>query len=254
MSREEKNLRRRGSGNFTNAGKTIAGIEGDTVVHADAKKKKSSTKASEPHPVVPGLTMDFVPFFNFEPRKREVRRAQMDKETLEKQRLKNRTGGYHTYDEFQCVVGNDRGTPGYQTEAQRFDTDFAGEEKKRREQVLERKHLIYDKRREINIRREEDRFQREAEKREKELERWKAMQENHTFGKKNLGSTPYNQITLKYNSGKDGQALMHDDAMVKWRAAHRARRLQEKMGGGRNPITGESRDLMNVPVRPTRPQ
>lgn len=179
----------------------------------------------------------------------------MDKETLEKQRLKNRTGGYHTYDEFQRVVGHDSGTPGYQTEAQRFDTDSAAEEQRMRMQKLSRHNLIIEKRREENMERDEARLKRAEEKRLAEVEKWKRLQEDHTFGKKNLGSTPYNQITLEYNDGDGGKMLHYEDSLVKWRAAHRARRLQEKMNGATNsnPITGEAKAFMNVPGRPENP-
>lgn len=178
----------------------------------------------------------------------------MDKETLEKQRLKTRTGGYHKYDEFQKIVGHERGTPGYQNEAQRFDTDTAAEEHHLKQAKLERQKRIYDKRREENLKRDELRYERERERQAKEFERWKKLRDNPKFGLKNNGSTPYNQITLQYNEGRKGQELKYQDSMIKWRAAHRARRLQEKMMGDNiNPITGQPQSLMDVPERPSMP-
>lgn len=224
---------------------------------AETSSSPSSSYLSpsiEPHPVVPGLTTDFVRFYNVAPRTRKVRRAQLDKETLEKQRLKDRTGGYHTYDEFQRVVGYESGTPGFQTEAQRFDRDSAGEEQRLRKSRLQRQNLILEKRREENRQREERRIRLEEEKRTAEKERWRALQNDPMAGKKNVGSTPYDQITLRYNDGKDGQRLKYQDSLVKWRAAHRARRLQEKaMGGNANPITGQPQRLIEVPKRPVPP-
>ena len=104
------------------------------------------------------------------------------------------------------------------------------------------------------MKRDELRYERERERQAKEFERWKKLRDNPKFGLKNNGSTPYNQITLQYNEGRKGQELKYQDSMIKWRAAHRARRLQDiMMGDNINPITGQPQSLMDVPERPSMP-
>merc|ERR1719198_2080183 len=83
--------------------------------------------ASAPH---------FVPFFNIQPRTRAYRKSQMDKEGIEKQRLKERKGGFHKYTEFKAVTGSEPGEPGYSSEAARFDTDAVGAEQRRKKQMM----------------------------------------------------------------------------------------------------------------------
>jgi len=175
----------------------------------------------------------------------------MDKETLEKQRLKARTGGYHKYDEFQTIVGFEDGTPGFQTEAQRFDTDAAGEEQRLRQAQYAGKEKLYTRRRQEAVDRDEVRWQKDMDTKQAEKEKWEHYRDAKLFGKKNIGSVPYNQITLQYNDGRDGESLRYEDDMIKWRAMQRARRLQQKMmGDNADPITGLPQVLIQVPDAP----
>jgi hypothetical protein len=210
-------------------------------------------QAPAPHPFVPGLPRDFVPFHNTEPRTREVRRAQTDKETLEKQRLKARTGGFHKYDEHQTITGYEEGTPGHVPEAARFDTDAAGMEFERRQAALQSKHAMWETKRLQQMEREDERWRRMDEAAQKEHQQWQRYRDENAFGKKNIGSVPYNAITLMYNEGRDGEELRFNDEVVRYRAALRAQRLQKNnMGEGINPLTGEKMELSSVPPIPSR--
>merc|ERR1719198_754103 len=115
--------------------------------------------ASAPH---------FVPFFNIQPRTRAYRKSQMDKEGIEKQRLKERKGGFHKYTEFKAVTGSEPGEPGYSSEAARFDTDALAAEQRRRKKVKAAYDSRIKARYDNGIAREERRFKRMAE--EKRLE------------------------------------------------------------------------------------
>merc|ERR1719326_382509 len=114
---------------------------------------------------VPGAAMlraasapGFVPFFNIQPRTRAYRKSQMDKEGIEKQRLKERKGGFHKYTEFKAVTGSEPGEPGYSSEAARFDTDALAAEQRRRQQVMASYNSRIKARRVNAVAREERRY------------------------------------------------------------------------------------------------
>lgn len=62
-----------------------------------------------------------------------------DREAIEKVRLKERSGGYHHYEEFKGVSQPEPASTLFISEADRFNKDFAAEEKARREQEYIRK-------------------------------------------------------------------------------------------------------------------
>lgn len=56
-----------------------------------------------------------------------------DREAIEKVRLKERSGGYHHYEDFQGVGKPEVQSTLFISEADRFNKDFAAEDKIRRE-------------------------------------------------------------------------------------------------------------------------
>lgn len=216
-----------------------------------AYRQQSNNDA--PHPFVPGLLRNFIPFNNIEPRTREVRRGQTDKETLEKQRLKSRTGGFHKYDEKQTVTGYDEGTPGFVSEACRFDTGAASMEFERRQERLHAKHTMWETKRVQQLNRENDRWKKMDDDHKNELKQLQRYREESTFGKKNVCSVPYDAITLRYNDSHQGDELRYQDEIVRYKAALRAQQLQSNMmGQGINPLTGEDMQRAEVPMIPDR--
>merc|ERR1719326_2270764 len=184
---------------------------------------------------VPGAAMlraasapGFVPFFNIQPRTRAYRKSQMDKEGIEKQRLKERKGGFHKYTEFKAVTGSEPGQPGYSTEAARFDTDVVGAEQRRRQ----REKQAYDNRighlHKNFLAREDRRFERMAEEKRLEEDKYRRYRADPLMGKKNVSGVPYHPVTLQYNDGDDGRRMEYEDAKIRFRAARRAKNMHEK--------------------------
>ena len=195
---------------------------------------------------------DFVPFNNVEPRTRAYRLAQMDKESLEKQRLVERKGGYHKYEKIKAVTEYEAGTVGFMPESGRFDTDTVGEEWRRRQAKIERAQQIYNNKRQENIVREEHRWAKMEEQKKAEVEKYTRYRADPLMGKKNVGSMPFDVVTLKYNDGADGARMAYEDEQIRYRAALRAKNLHEKSTGSSfDPITGGNARVVPTPQRPT---
>lgn len=195
--------------------------------------------------------MDFVPFNNTEPRTRAYRLAQMNKESLEKQRLAERKGGYHKYEVIKAVTEYEEGTVGFVPESGRFDTDTVGEEWRRRKAKHERSQRIYNQKREENVVREEERWRKMEEAKKAEVEKYTRYRADPLMGKKNVGSMPFDVVTLKYNDGDDGARLAYEDEQIRYRAALRAKNLHEKSTGSSfDPVTGGTARRIPTPNRP----
>ena len=115
----------------------------------------SSAKSSAPAPVArrprreATVTSSSAVRHVVAPRRAQAPAAAVGRDALEKQRLEQRTGGFHqrAYDSAQPV-----GTAGVDD---RFGHDFAAEEAERRRAALRRKQDIYSAQRETGLRREE---------------------------------------------------------------------------------------------------
>ena len=106
--------------------------------------------------------MDFPKYHNIKPRTRKEREGMRDREATEKMRLKERTGGYHHYEEFPGILHPEPVSTLYIPESERFDKDFAAIEKKRREDEHQRRQQLINGKREEVINRE--------------ISRWKLME------------------------------------------------------------------------------
>lgn len=70
--------------------------------------------------------------------------------------------------------------------------------------------------------------------------------------KRNTNSVAYDPITLKYNDSEDGKRLLFSDQHVRYRAALRAKFLNDKMcTNDYNIITGGDLSTTNLPSKPT---
>lgn len=194
---------------------------------------------------------DFVPFNNTEPRTRAYRHAQTNKESLEKQRLVERKGGFHKYEKIEAVTQYEAGTVGYMPEAGRFDTDTVGEEWRRRKAAHERAQQVYSAKREEAVVREEERWAQMEAQKKAEVEKYQRYREDPLMGKKNVGSMPFDVVTLKYNDGADGARMAYEDEQIRYRAALRAKNIHEKSNGSEyNPLTGQEGHRVPTPAQP----
>lgn len=133
-------------------------------------------------------------------------------------------GGFERYADPGNVAGSAAGadSAGYMPESERFITDVAGEAKLHREEQAARKAAAILRRREESRQREELRWKRMDEAKKEEEERVRRMREDGGKAAKNVGSMPYDFVTLQYRSGEGGDKLRYQDDRVKYRAAMRA--------------------------------
>mmetsp|Transcript_6894 Transcript_6894/g.16429 ORF Transcript_6894/g.16429 Transcript_6894/m.16429 type:complete len:225 (-) Transcript_6894:71-745(-) len=194
-------------------------------------------------------------FRNIKPRTRQQRRQLADKETLEKSRLRERTGGYHKYIDYgKGLTSQQPGSAGYIPEADRFHTDVAGEEKLLRDARVARGEQIISARREANAAREGERWARIDAAARNEAERWDEIRETGERAKRNKSSVPYNPLTLEYHESHEGLKLRYADDLVRYRAAQRAYTLQSHdVSTDYNPISGGALAKPTPPARPPAP-
>jgi hypothetical protein len=186
----------------------------------------------------------------------------MDKESLEKDRLKNRFGGKdgratRTQDFSDTNHTHTTMHPeaqGYCPEAQRFicgGFDIAGEEKGMREKGMVHRHFQDSRRREASAVREENRWSQIDRAAKEDEERWHRYREHGGKAQRNKSSVPFHPITLKYNDGKDGTRLKQHDQVVKYRAGLRAQNLHRRNNAaGFNPVTGQDYPALVLPPNP----
>ncbi|RHY95725.1 hypothetical protein DYB37_005523 [Aphanomyces astaci] len=182
-------------------------------------------------------------FKNIQARTRDERKAVRDKETWEKDRLRARKEGYIRVDTSisgSAMTVQAAGSQGYMSDADRFHTDVAGEEKVVRESRIAKHQMSYDTRRRDNQVREDQRWKAMDEKATEEKKRWDHLRDDGGKARRNKSSCQFNPITLKYNDGKDGERLKQADTEIRHRASVRAANLQfNSSRGGINPITGD---------------
>ncbi|OQS05726.1 hypothetical protein THRCLA_02173 [Thraustotheca clavata] len=182
-------------------------------------------------------------FKNINARTRDERKAVRDKETWEKDRLKARKEGYVRIDTSisgSAMTVQAPGSQGFMSDADRFHTDVAGEEKVVRESRMAKHQMVYDNKRQNNQIREEQRWKTMDAKAAEERQRWDRMREDGGKARRNKSSCEFNLVTLKYNDGKDGDRLKKADSEIRHRATVRAANLQfQNSRAGINPITGD---------------
>lgn len=193
--------------------------------------------------------MSFPQYHNVKPRSRREREGMRDREATEKMRLKERSGGYHQYQEFLGIHKPEQNSNMYIAESERFDKDFAAIEKRRREEEYQRKQQLLSQKREDVIGREISRWKMMETEEEKERRRIEERQASWKAGQKNNSSAAYNPITLDYDNTEQGRSLMQQDENVRYRAGLRMFNLDSKMNSQFNVITGEPRRPTNLPSR-----
>ncbi|KAG6965340.1 hypothetical protein JG687_00005475 [Phytophthora cactorum] len=183
-------------------------------------------------------------FNNIPARTREQREAVCDKEQREKERLRARKEGFIRVDTSAAGSAMLVYTPqsqGFMSDADRFHSDTAGEERVAREEARARARIQQERRRHETVNRDVRRWDAMDAASAEEKRRLEALRASGSKARRNKGGEPFNPITLKYNDGKDGERLQAADTAIKQRAMLRAQNLQyHNSREGINPITGES--------------
>lgn len=182
-------------------------------------------------------------FNNIPARTREQRDALQDKEQREKERLRQRKEGFVRVDTSatgSAMLVYSAKSQGFMSDADRFHSDTAGEERAHRDERNARAKLQLERKRYDSVQREIKRWSDMDAASAEEEKRVLALRQSGTKALRNKGGAAFNPITLQYNDGKDGQRLHAADQAVKHRAVVRAQNLQHHNSReGINPITGE---------------
>lgn len=185
---------------------------------------------------------------NVRPVGRDARRQH--REQIEKTRLGQRNFGFIRHHDVTCPLNISENSCQYSDVTQQFIGNSANKEKQTRERLIQQKKSYLNGKRQAGIDKEEQRWREIEEEHTARDERMKAARADPLTGKNCRNSMPYNPITLRYNNDPEGNRLLHEDNMTKYRGLLRSRRLDKYTNGGYNPITGTPRDIGCPPRRP----
>ena len=170
---------------------------------------------------------EYADFRNVQSRSRQERRNLMDKETREKQRLSERRGGYHHYEDLGMVTVPTPEACGFCSERERFQKDFAYYERERRQIIYQKKENALVQKQERLSRQEEARWDGIESQYRRDEERLAIQRAEGKKARRNAQSVPYDPITLKYRETLEGARLRNADHHIKHRAAMRSMNLQK---------------------------
>ncbi len=189
---------------------------------------------------------------NIQPLPRNSRKFATDKETVEKSRLKQRTGGFTKYVDPAGLIGSaDPSSAGYMPPSDQFITDVAAEDKLRRQAEAARRANDLLRRREAVAARDDARWQSMEAAKQAEEERVARLRENAKTAAANRRSMAYDPLTLQYEDSAAGRALKRQDDQIMYRAALRAQRLQHKGNGADfNVLSGADQQPLHNPMLP----
>eukprot|EP00307_Rebecca_sp_RCC1486_P005443 CAMPEP_0119413992 /NCGR_PEP_ID=MMETSP1335-20130426/6340_1 /TAXON_ID=259385 /ORGANISM="Chrysoculter rhomboideus, Strain RCC1486" /LENGTH=231 /DNA_ID=CAMNT_0007438837 /DNA_START=56 /DNA_END=751 /DNA_ORIENTATION=- len=186
---------------------------------------------------------------NVVPRQRDERGFTRD--DIEKERLKQRTGGFVRYEDPQDVLIQPPDSLGYADDADRFNRDVTGMEKTAREAAFARKELMFYNRRVQRSEREESRWQNAEQEYVDDENALARMRDEGLKWKRNHGSVPYNVLSLQYADNPEGEKLRYEDDMLRYRASLRAANLhREQNRNGIDPINGQLAPLVETLEQP----
>lgn len=166
------------------------------------------------------------------PRSRPARRHVMNREEVERARLRERRFGFQQYAEPGGLsVPDDKTAAMYAAETDRFKTDAAAEERDAREAAAARRAGTIERRREFHATQDQRRAAEEEAFSRKWVEDTAALQADGRAAAKNRSGMPVNPITQAYRPDAQGEALRGQDARMMARAAQRAEYLAEQGTG-----------------------
>lgn len=178
-------------------------------------------------------------FHNVKPRTRAERQGGRDKEGLEKIRLKDRTGGYHKYSPFLGIANSDYKSSYFISETDRFNQDFAAEDKQRREQDAKRKQEALNRHREQIVQRDLNRW-KVLDTQFKNEEAKLAFKQSRLKGNSSPISAA-NSITLEYGNSHQAEYLKKVEQDTVHRMNLRMQNIDSRMNSGYNILTGTIR-------------
>ncbi|KAL0229581.1 hypothetical protein GEMRC1_014198 [Eukaryota sp. GEM-RC1] len=186
---------------------------------------------------MPFTPVDQMTIRNIQPRQRSERQSTINREDLEKQRLRNRKEDYFHYEgstDPLHVVNED--APLYLNEANRFSDDFVSIQQEEKARKLARQQAILEKKRHEQLYREQANAEANIAVYEREEQKLKTISQRSS---KHSMSPAYNPITLEYDSTSEGKRLRKRDLAAFERSQDRAANLYCKTNSHFNPITGE---------------
>jgi hypothetical protein len=185
-----------------------------------------------------------------QPETRADRAAKQDKTTLEKSRLVQRREKFVRYEDLGNPTEMGPGAVGFLSDADRFHTDTAGEEKTCRDREIQRREGMFEMKRNQFLDREENRWGNMENERTIQQQKLECMQ-NTTKGTRNHSSVAYDCVTLEYHATPAGNQQRYEDDMARYRAGVRTEKLHRYgSGDGYNPITGEEVRPLRLPSKP----
>jgi hypothetical protein len=176
------------------------------------------------------------------------------KENLEKERLRNRSGGYYRYENVPNPIDAVVGCPSHIASKERMTSGPRVVEAmlQDRERAFAERDEKTERRRARNFSREDARWRAIDAKDASEVERVERMQADPMAGRKNVKGQPFDIVNHVYDMTPQGKQLEHHDNMIKYRGHIRHAHLAVRNHMGFNPITGEQTHPIRVP-QPPRP-
>jgi hypothetical protein len=174
------------------------------------------------------------------------------KENLEKERLRNRSGGYYRYENVPNPIDAVVGCPSHIQAKERMTTGprvteaMLGE----REAAFVKREERTEARRARAFSREDARWRAIDSKDQSDNNRVERMMNDPMMGRKNVKGQPFDIVNHAYDMTPQGKQLEHHDNMIKYRGHIRQAHLAVRNHMGFNPITGEQTHPIRVPQPP----
>lgn len=228
---------------------------------SESARSRPGTESSQAPEEAPGRPSAFG-YRNIRPLSRSDRRALKDKVALEQGRIMSRTGYQARMHQKYApthssqLTSSEPGSVGFLSDADRFHSDTAGEEKLLRDRAVTRRRQVIETLRKRAMDREEQRWTTMEEAQTRDDDYWKRVQDLGMRDRKNKSSCPYDMLTLQYRDTLEGEQCRLGDEMVKYRAKLRTHNMvmQGDTRVDYDILTGGSRRDMPVPSAPPVPQ
>ena len=180
-------------------------------------------------------------FKNMQPRTRNQRIEAIDNELMQKERIAQRTGGHHRFENPGHVIVPQPGSIAHQPEEHRFHKDFASEDAGTRAAERERKANRNEFRRQEMVNRDQHRWGMMDAESQNEANRLNNISSKWQQGQKNYNSQAYNPITLEYDPTEQGRNLQAADQKKRQWENARMDRIDSHQNPGYNILNGETR-------------
>ena len=195
------------------------------------------------------------------PKSRKERLAQKDKVALEKSRIDSRVGFAARMHQKNApktsamLTQFEKGGAGYLSNADRFHTDVAGEERLVRKEKYRKELEGLNFRRNKAVNREEARWKQHEERLKTDDEKFEAMRASGIKAMKNRSAVAYDITTTQYNQSAEGMEQKYVDDMIRYRAKVRTHYLTKSADSrvNYNIISGDDRQMPSMPAPVPRP-